>query len=158
MPTVCIDGPPAELQEPETKIDLSTHQCQNIMSLSDLSDHDDEEAHTNLPPPKDYLSRRVSSTSVLASMKLKRSSSWSNSGSDVRMEKAAVEVSSNLNAQSMPNLFGNRAAHNRVLGISLLASEQALVNGSEKGKRGASAHVAQFERLLHDASSHYAIF
>ena len=56
------------------------------------------------------------------------------------------EVDSKLRAHSMQNLLSSTSSHNRIMGISVLISEQGTGNRREKEKR--IARVEEFEEFL----------
>ena len=132
-------GELAEIQPPPHDSSPEDSQQEGITSDELPFDEDSE-----LPPPKQYASSRIASTPSQTS--LTRKSSWNNLELSNDLASIKSEVESKLRAHSMPNLFSSRSSHNRIMGISVLISEQETGNGREKEKR--IARVEEFEEFL----------
>ena len=103
---------------------------------------------SNLPPPKPYQHSMKRIAGAPPRTTLTRNSSWNDLKSEIDVESVTSRVESKPRAHSMPNLFNSRSAHNRIMGISVLTSEQETRNGREKEKCIALARVVEFEELL----------
>ena len=134
-------GKLAEIQPPPHDSSPEDSQQEGITSDQLPLDEDSE-----LPPPKQYALNRIASTPSKTT--LTRNYSWNELGSSNDLVLGSIKsgVDSKLRARSMPNLFSSRSSHNRIMGISVLITEQGTGNGREKEKR--IARVEEFEEFL----------
>jgi hypothetical protein len=117
--------------------DMSTISLASTV-LDNINDDEDED-HSNMPPPKPYYNRSGHLQSSTVQGSLVRSSS----SQDLNSKRRDALLSKSM-TQSMPNLHGARSQYNRMIGSYLQANDSAL----RAAGCGVSLRSSEFDALL----------